>query len=155
MNSFESELEEYYKFRDLWEMNKINQAKQFVVSNPGYAAIRSIFADFDDKKDLIQRIPKLKDVDPFRYLTTKLKSNLLDEIRQLELTFAKYIRIYYRTKFMSINDFLKKTEPRLNRQLRDLDDVRFVINALDALKENFVRIDHTIEPLEVRYYSIR
>jgi len=48
-----------------------------------------------------------------------------------------------------MNDFFKKTEPRLNRQLRDLDDVRFVINTLDTLKENFVLIDQTIEPLEV------
>ena len=52
-------------------------------------------------------------------------------------------------KFLSVNDFLKKNEPRLNRQLRDLDDVRFVINTLDTLKDNFVLIDHTIYPLEV------
>ncbi|CAF4128186.1 unnamed protein product [Rotaria sp. Silwood2] len=148
---FEKELEEYYEFRDLWEMNKINQAKKFILANPGYAAVRSIFADFDDTRDLIKRIPESKDIDPFCYLTNKLKSNLFDEIRQLELIFAKYIRIHYRMKFMSINDFFKKTEPRLNRQLRDLDDVRFVINALDTLKENFVFVDHTIEPLEEVY----
>ncbi|CAF5019512.1 unnamed protein product [Rotaria sp. Silwood1] len=153
---FEKELEEYYEFRDLWEMNKINQAKKFILANPSYAAIRSIFSDFDDTRDLIKRISESKDIDPFRYITNKLKTNLFDEIRQLELIFAKYIRIHYRMKFMSINDFFKKTEPRLNRQLRDLDDVRFVINALDTLKENFVFVDHTIEPLEVRnlnYYS--
>ncbi|CAM4927444.1 unnamed protein product [Rotaria socialis] len=148
---FEKELEEYYEFRDLWEMNKINQAKKFILSNPAYASVRSIFADFDDTRDSIKRISESKDVDPLRYLTTKLKSNLLDEIRQLELIFAKYIRIHYRMKFLSINDFFKKTEPRLNRQLRDLDDVRFVINALDTLKENFVSVDHTIEPLEEVY----
>ncbi|CAF4261014.1 unnamed protein product, partial [Rotaria magnacalcarata] len=148
---FEKELEEYYEFRDLWEMIKINQAKKFILSNPGYASVRSVFADFDDTRDSIKRISESKDVDPLRYLTTKLKSNLLDEIRQLELIFAKYIRIHYRMKFLSINDFFKKTEPRLNRQLRDLDDVRFVINALDTLKENFVSVDHTIEPLEEVY----
>ena len=54
-------------------------------------------------------------------------------------------------KFMTMNDFFKKTELRLNRQLRDLDDVRFVISVLDTLKDNFVFIDHTIEPLEVSY----
>lgn len=147
---FENALEEYNEFRDLWEMNKINQAKKFILSNPGYGAVRSIFSDFDNTRDSIRRLAESKDVDPFRYLTSKLKSNLFDEIRQLELIFAKYIRIHYRMKFMSINDFFKKTEPRLNRQLRDLDDVRFVINALDTLKENFVFVDHTIEPLEVR-----
>jgi hypothetical protein len=143
-------LEEYYAFRDLWEINKVNQAKKFILSNPGYAAIRSIFADFDTTRDAIKQISESKDINPFRYLTNKLKSNLFDEIRQVELIFAKYIRIHYRMKFVTINDFLKKNEPRLNRQLRDLDDVRFVINALDTLKENFVHIDHTIEPLEVR-----
>jgi len=149
-NSFEKELEEYYAFRDLWEINKTNQAKKFILSNPDYAAIRSLFSDFDDTRELIKRISESKDIDPFRYLTKKFQTNLFDEIRQLELIFAKYIRLYYRTKFLAINDFLKKNEPRLNRQLRDLDDVRFVINTLDTLKENFVQIDQTIEPLEVR-----
>jgi hypothetical protein len=148
--SFEKELEEYYAFRDLWEINKTNQAKKFILSNPDYAAIRSLFSDFDDTRELIKRISESKDIDPFRYLTKKFQTNLFDEIRQLELIFAKYIRLYYRTKFLSINDFFKKNEPRLNRQLRDLDDVRFVINTLDTLKENFVQIDQTIEPLEVR-----
>jgi hypothetical protein len=143
-------LEEYYVFRDLWEINKINQAKKFILSNPDYASIRSIFCDFDDIRDSIKRILDSKDVEPFRYLTKKFQMNLFDEIRQLELIFAKYIRLYYRTKFFNINDFFKKNEPRLNRQLRDLDDVRFVINTLDILKENFVQIDQTIEPLEVR-----
>lgn len=147
--SFEKELEEYYKFRDLWEINKVNQAKRFILSNPNYASIRSVFSDFDDTRNSIKQISETKDIDPFRYVTTIFKLNLFDEIRQLELIFAKYIRLHYRTKFLSINDFLKKTEPRLNRQLRDLDDVRFVINTLDTLKENFVLIDHTIDPLEV------
>ena len=143
-------MEEYYQFRELWEMNKTGQAKKFLLFNPNYAAIRSIFSDFDQTRDAIKRIADWKDVNPFRYLTKQLKLNLVDEIRQLELTFAKYIRLHYRTKFLTINDFFKKTEPRLNRQLRDLDDVRFVIHTLDTLKENFVQIDQTIEPLEVR-----
>ena len=146
---FDKELADYEAFRDLWDLNKINQAKAFVQSNPGYAAIRSTYAEFDDKRDAIKRISDSKDVDPFRYLTTTFKSSLFDEVRQLELTFAKYIRIHYRTKYIAMNDFFRKTEPRLNRQLRDLDDVRFVINTLDTLKENFVLIDHTIDPLEV------
>jgi hypothetical protein len=146
---FDNELADYEAFRDLWERNKINQAKAFVQSNPGYAAIRSIYAEFDEKRDAIKRISDSKDVDPCRYLTAKLKSSLFDEVRQLELTFAKYIRIHYRTKYIAMNDFFRKTEPRLHRQLRDLDDVRFVINTLDTLKENFVLIDHTIDPLEV------
>ena len=147
---FEKELEEYYEFRDVWEINKTGQANKFVSLNPGYAAIRSLFADFDNTRDSIKRITESKDIEPFRYRTNRLKSTLLDEVRQIELVFAKYIRIHYRMKFISINDFLQKNEPRLNRQLRDLDDVRFVINTLDTLKENFFLVDHTIDPLEVR-----
>ncbi|CAF0874531.1 unnamed protein product [Adineta ricciae] len=148
---FNKELEEYYVFRDLWEMNKVHQAKKFIVSDPSYASIRALFADFDNIRNAIERIAESKDVETFRYVTTKLKQMLFDEVRQLELIFAKYIRMHYRMKFLSINDFLKKNEPRLNRQLRDLDDVRFVINTLDTLKDNFVLIDHTIYPLEEVY----
>lgn len=135
-------------------MNKTHQAKKFLLFNPNYAAVRSIFSDFDETRESIKRMTDSKDINPFRYLIQPLKTNLLDEIRQLEFIFAKYIRSHYRTKFFTINDFFKKNEPRLNRQLRDLDDVRFVIHTLDTLKENFVQIDQTIEPLEVRTTSL-
>ena len=134
VDSYEKELEEYYQLRHIWEMDKVSEAKQCVLADPDYAAVRSIFAGFDETRELVKRIAETKDVDPFRYDTRQLKSNLLDEIRQSELTFAKHIRGHYRTKFLSINDFFKKNEPRLNRQLRDLDDVRFVINYIGYIE---------------------
>jgi hypothetical protein len=131
-------------------VNKIEQAKDFMQTNPDYATIRSVFGDFDDARARIKRIEPWKNIQPFRYVTEQLKTSLADEIRQYELIMAKYIRSDYRRRFIFINDFLKKTEPRLHRQIRDLDDVRFIIHTLDTLKDNFVLIDHTIGPLEVR-----
>lgn len=136
-------------------LNKSQEAKRFVSLNPSFAQIRSLFADFDETRDQIKRIVETKDVEPFRYETTELKSTLNEIVRQIELTFGKQIRLEYRKKFLSLNDFLKKNESRLNRPLRDLDDVRFLIQTFDTLKENFVSIDFTIDPLEDVYNLLK
>lgn len=134
----------------MWNVDIEQLAKEFVNGDPDFGLVRSIYADFDETRERIKRIPQTKDVEPFRYETNQLKTILFDRIRQFELIFGNSIRFHYRKKYFSMNDFLTKNEARLNRQLRDLDDVRFVMNTIDTFKENFVEIDQTIEPLEVR-----
>ena len=114
-----------------------------------------MFADFDETREQIKRIAETKIVEPFRYESQALKTTLNELVRQIELTFGEEIRFAYRRKFLSLNDFLKKNESRLNRPLRDLDDARFLLHTLDTLKTNFSAIDFTIDPLEEVYHLLK
>lgn len=49
-----------------------------------------------------------------------------------------------------IFDFIKDVDNRLNRPIKDLDDIRLTMTALNELRENEIRIDMTVGPIEVR-----
>ena len=55
----------------------------------------------------------------------------------------------------AIFDFIDDLTKRLNRPIKDLDDIRYVMAALKEIRESEIRIDMVISPIEVRFYLIR
>jgi len=53
-----------------------------------------------------------------------------------------------------IFDFVEDINKRLSRPIKDLDDIRFIMAALKELRENEIRIDMTIGPIEVQYFTV-
>ena len=49
-----------------------------------------------------------------------------------------------------IFDFIADLSKRLTRPIKDLDDIRFAMAALKEMRENEIRIDMSISPIEVR-----
>ncbi len=45
--------------------------------------------------------------------------------------------------------FIEDLAKRLGRPIKDLDDIRFAMAALKEIRENEIRIDMTIGPVEV------
>ena len=48
-----------------------------------------------------------------------------------------------------IFDFIDDLTKRLNRPIKDLDDIRYVMAALKEIRESEIRIDMVISPIEV------
>ena len=55
----------------------------------------------------------------------------------------------------AIFDFIDDLTKRLNRPIKDLDDIRYVMAALKEIRESEIRIDMVISPIEVRFYLMR
>ena len=72
------------------------------------------------------------------------------ETRAWRLCYGKYCNVTYRARMKEIFDFIKDVDKRLNRPIKDLDDIRLTMTALNELRENEIRIDMTIGPIEVR-----
>ena len=49
-----------------------------------------------------------------------------------------------------IFEFIEDTGKRLNRPIKDLDDIRIAMKALSEVRENEIRIDMEIGPIEVK-----
>ena len=48
-------------------------------------------------------------------------------------------------------NFIEDMNKRLSRPIKDLDDIRFAMAALKEIRENEIRIDMSIAPIEVRF----
>ncbi len=50
----------------------------------------------------------------------------------------------------AIFEFIDDLSKRLSRPIKDLDDIRYAMAALKEIRENEIRIDMQIGPIEVR-----
>ena len=56
----------------------------------------------------------------------------------------------YRTEMEEIFEFIDDLNNRLNRPIKDLDDIRYAMAGLKEIRENEIRIDMAIGPIEVK-----
>ena len=54
----------------------------------------------------------------------------------------------------NIFEFIEDLTKRLARPIKDLDDIRFAMAALKEIRENEIRIDMAIGPIEVCFNKI-
>lgn len=70
---------------------------------------------------------------------------------------GKSLNQEYRKKMDGVSDFVAEYAKRLARPIKDLDDVRNAMGALEDLRQNEIRIDMILGPIEVRlsiFFSI-
>lgn len=79
-----------------------------------------------------------------------MKLALSIEAKAWKMLLCRYLNEEYKKKMSDmiafINDYLKK----LSRPIRDLDDVRFAMEALACIRDNEIQMDMTLGPIEVR-----
>jgi dynein heavy chain len=78
-----------------------------------------------------------------------LKLGLTTETKAWRLHFGKYCNKKYSSQMEEIFNFIEDLQKRLSRPIKDLDDIRHVMAALKDIRENEIRIDMSIGPIEV------
>ena len=58
----------------------------------------------------------------------------------------------YRTQMEETFAFIDDLNKRLSRPIKDLDDIRLAMNALKEIRENEIKIDMNISPIEVNEF---
>lgn len=82
-------------------------------------------------------------------LSEKLKESLCAETKAWRVAYGKLCNTKYLNEmeaiFASVEDWVK----RLNRPIKDLDDIRLAMGTLKEIRENEIGIDMLIGPIEV------
>lgn len=84
-------------------------------------------------------------------MTDKLKSALILEAKAWKLSFGQALNSKAGQDMADIEELLETVHKRLARKINDLDDVRAAMAALAEIRENEIRIDMTIGPIEESY----
>ena len=85
----------------------------------------------------------------------RLKLSLTTETKAWCVAFGKACNEKYRTEMDEILEFIDDITKKLNRPIKDLDDIRLAMKALKDVRENEIRIDMAIGPIEVCFGGIR
>ena len=87
--------------------------------------------------------------------TEPFKLALRVEIKAWKLLFGHSINEKYKRSMDEITQFVSDNSKRLGRQINDLEDVRNAMAALEDIRQNEIRIDMILGPIEVRFPMIR
>ena len=83
------------------------------------------------------------------YGLEKLKFGLLTEIKSSTHRIGQMLKKKYRRDMDYVYAVMNEMDRKLDRQIRDLDDVRLVMETLRKIREQEVDMELKIEPIEV------
>lgn len=86
--------------------------------------------------------------------TAKLKSGLCAETKAWRVAYGKASNKKYGAMMYEIIEFIEDIQKRLHRPIKDLDDIRYAIAALKQLRNEEIRVDMSIGPIEVREKTV-
>lgn len=82
----------------------------------------------------------------------RLKLGLLTEIKSCNHRIGQSLRKKYRREMDYVYALINEMERKLERPIRDLDDVRLVMDMLKKIREQEIDMELKIEPIEVNIY---
>ena len=148
-------VEHFAKYQELWAVDKDLHLVEFMEGSPepGVNEFRSEMWQYAQLEELILAEPDTITVGTISLSSDGLKIALCAEAKCWRVAFGRAMSHKHKTLmeevFRSIDDWSKQ----LSRPLNDLDDIRSVMATLKDIRENEIRIDMSLEPIEVSVLS--
>lgn len=87
----------------------------------------------------------------YYFLPAPLKMSLSAEIKNWMVDYGLYCNRKCRSEMEHIFAFVDEAGKKLNRQIKDLDDIRIAMAALKEIREHQISIDFQVWPIEVNH----
>ncbi|KAI8792083.1 dynein heavy chain 5, axonemal [Biomphalaria glabrata] len=144
-------LDNFTGYSELWTQDPETKVKEFMSTNPILSEIEAQIKYYQKlEMNIEEMVPSFR-VGSVIFLTEQLKLALVTETRNWMMAYAKALNEKCSREMDSINDFVDNLMKRLSRPIKDLDDVRAAMAALNEIRDNEIRIDLTITPIEETY----
>jgi dynein heavy chain len=91
---------------------------------------------------------------PLLLVTERLKLALATEAKTWKVVYGQQLNEKCSREMDEMLAFFDNLQKRLNRPIKDLDDVRSAMAALAEVRDNELRIDMTITPIEEAYVTL-
>ncbi|XP_036366495.1 dynein heavy chain 5, axonemal-like [Octopus sinensis] len=141
-------LEEFSHYHILWDVDRNKSLERFLQEDPSLSDFESNIIYYEQLENKIYQEPEYFDVGSIAIYTEKLRFGLLTETTTWRQHYGKACNNKYRTDMEENFTFIADLSKRLNRPIIDLDDVRHAMAALKEIRENEIRIEMSIGPIE-------
>ncbi|TSL82498.1 Dynein heavy chain 5, axonemal [Bagarius yarrelli] len=135
MNAFER----FSRYHHIWRKDRESTIQMFVQENPLLAEFESQILYYRDLELEINTEPEIITL----ALTTETKCWIVD--------LGRHCNKKYRTEMEQVLTFVDEATKKLNRQIKDLDDIRITMAALKEIREHQISVDFQVGPIEESY----
>nr|XP_035950160.1 dynein heavy chain 8, axonemal-like [Halichoerus grypus] len=144
-------LQDFQKYKTLWTEDQDVKVKEFLANNPSLTEIRSEILHFATFEQEIDELKPIIVVGALELHTEPMKLALSIEAKAWKMLLCRYLNEEYKKKMSDMIAFINEYLKKLSRPIRDLDDVRFAMEALSSIRDNEIQMDMTLGPIEEAY----
>uniref|UniRef100_A0A8C4K6E1 Dynein heavy chain 5, axonemal-like n=1 Tax=Dromaius novaehollandiae TaxID=8790 RepID=A0A8C4K6E1_DRONO len=141
-------LNSFSKFSGIWNQEKV---KEFLETNPTMAEFQTQISYFSQLEIQIRELPKHCILESVDITTEMLQIALIQECRLRQRLFGLALNKKSATDMDEICSFIDSLSKRLSRPIHDFDDVQGAMEALKEIRENEIKIEMAIGPVEESY----
>ncbi|OXB57017.1 hypothetical protein ASZ78_015603 [Callipepla squamata] len=144
-------LNSFSEFSGIWNKDPEEKVKEFIETKPTMAEFQTQIGYFSQLELQIRELPNHCVLESVDIATESLKIALIQECHSRQRTFGLALNEKSATDMDEIYSFIENLSKRLSRPIHDLDDVRGALEALKEIRENEVKIDMKVGPIEESY----
>lgn len=144
-------LEQFNKYGELWQSEVETALSEFLQNEPDLGEFRAQILHYERLDRFITGEPDTVAVGAICLYTESLKISLTAETKQWTVAYGRSCNKRYSSTMAEVFTQLDALNKRLSRPIKDLDDVRGAMACLQEVRENQIRIDMTIGPVEESY----
>uniref|UniRef100_W5KJG3 Dynein axonemal heavy chain 5 n=1 Tax=Astyanax mexicanus TaxID=7994 RepID=W5KJG3_ASTMX len=144
-------LERFSRYHHIWRKDRESTIQEFSQGNPLLAEFESQILYYKDLELEINAEPEFITVGALALYTADLKLALTAETKGWMLDFGHHCKRKYRTEMEQVFTFVDEASKKLNRPIKDLDDIRIAMAALKEIREHQITIDFQVGPIEESY----
>ncbi|XP_075396980.1 dynein axonemal heavy chain 5 [Tenrec ecaudatus] len=138
-------------YNHIWQKEKEETIMTFIKKNPLLSEFESQILYFQHLEQDINAEPEYICVGSIALYTADLKLALTAETKAWMVVIGRHCNRKYRSEMENIFTLVEEFNKKLNRQIKDLDDIRIAMAALKDIREQQISIDFQVGPIEESY----
>ncbi|CAL8289381.1 unnamed protein product [Merluccius merluccius] len=146
-----SAVERFGRYHHIWRQDREDTIHKFSQGTPLLSEFESRILYYRDLELEINGEPEYITVGALALFTADLKMSLTAETKSWIMQYGLHCNKKYRSEMEQIFAFVDEAGKKLNRQIKDLDDIRIAMAALKEIREHQISIDFQVGPIEESY----
>ncbi|XP_044063801.1 dynein axonemal heavy chain 5 isoform X1 [Siniperca chuatsi] len=144
-------LDRFSRYHHIWRKDREDTMRKFTQGSPLLSEFESQILFYRDLELEINSESEYITVGALALFTADLKMSLTAETKNWMVDYGLYCNRKYRSDMEQIFAFVDEAGKKLNRQIKDLDDIRIAMAALKEIREHQISIDFQVGPIEESY----
>lgn len=144
-------LDGYSKYNILWQQDREECMIEFLEQKPVLADFEMEINKYERVEQEIIGLPSQHLVGTVELDAMPITQALTAETKAWKQVFGQKLNVKVRADMDDVMSFVTDATKRLSQNIKDLDDVRKVMDTLREVRESEIRIDMSISPIEESY----
>ncbi|XP_040833581.1 dynein heavy chain 5, axonemal [Ochotona curzoniae] len=141
----------FKSYNHIWQREKEETIRTFIMNNPLLSEFESQILYFQNLEKKINAEPEYICVGSIALYTADLKFALTAETKAWMVVIGRHCNKKYRNEMENIFTLVEEFSKKLNRPIKDLDDIRIAMGTLKEIREQQILIDFQVGPIEESY----